>query len=184
MFPQRHLAKALCDSLIYILKMFGTAFRDDQTFVSQHRGGYIPETFPTNGGVRVRAHVSPSSICALVLAGCPPSSKSRWSLKLSTRRCFLTHALRCGHACHSRPPHTPTTTYSLQNSVPPYGCVPRYSPRSQSLTRLASASGACAPLLHHSMFSSPPRLALSLHSLPSFALLHLHPHLLLPSYRC
>jgi hypothetical protein len=46
-----HIAQALWDMIIFVSKRFGTAFCNDQTIVSQHRGGNLPDTFFTNGGV-------------------------------------------------------------------------------------------------------------------------------------
>jgi hypothetical protein len=51
MFSQWHIAQALWDMIIFVLKMFGTAFCNNQTIVSHHCGRNLPDTFFTNGGV-------------------------------------------------------------------------------------------------------------------------------------
>ncbi|KAJ7686157.1 hypothetical protein B0H14DRAFT_2654431 [Mycena olivaceomarginata] len=56
-----------------------------------------PCSFPL---LHIRAHVSPSFICALALAH-RPRNAAALSSSVHTQRRFLTHAPRCGRACHS-----------------------------------------------------------------------------------
>ncbi|KAJ7300935.1 hypothetical protein DFH08DRAFT_996512 [Mycena albidolilacea] len=128
-----------------------------------------------------------SFICALALAH-RPRKAAALSSSVHTRRRFLTHAPRCGRACHS-----PASAYADSNILA--GRVsaalrlrvratltgPDYQFDWRVCARVGHVCPTLLPSFHYFVFSTPPRLALSLHPLPSFALLHLHPHLPLPS---
>ncbi|KAJ7315716.1 hypothetical protein DFH08DRAFT_1039402 [Mycena albidolilacea] len=111
--------------------------------------------------LRVHAHVSPSSILFLYVP------KSRRSLELSTRRCFLAHTWRCSRACHS-----PNSAYDDYDTI---------AARLGAALRLRGRAGHPAPDLRldwrmaprvfpsfrHSLFPISPRFVPSLHTLPS-----------------
>jgi hypothetical protein len=143
-----------------------------------------PCSFPL---LHIRAHVSPSFICALALAH-RPRKAAALSSSVHTRRRFLTHAPRCGRACHS-----PASAYAdsdilagrvsaaLRLRVRATLTGPDYQFDWRVCARVGHVCPTLLPSFHYFVFSIPPRLAPSLHLLPSFSLLYLHPHLLLPS---